>query len=216
MKYIIANWKANKTVDEARDWAEKFIHIYRPRANLTPIICPPFPLILIIYESLKSVPYVAIGSQDISSFEGGAYTGEVTAKSLSSFITFALVGHSERRAYNHESEEAIAKKVSMAKKCDIQPILCVRNQNDKIHSDAGFIAYEPVKAIGTRNNESIDNVLSMREKMKLPSQTKFIYGGSVTSENSNSYINHELIDGLLVGTASLDPLHFCSILESIR
>ncbi len=216
MKYIIANWKANKTVEEAKEWSDKFLSNYQPRANLTPIICPPFHLVQGIYESFRTVSSVAIGSQDLSSFEDGAYTGEVTAKSLSSFITYALIGHSERRTYGNESENTVAKKVSLAKKYGIEPILCVRNENDNIYSDSDFIAYEPVAAIGTGKNESVDTVLAMREKMDLPAQMKFIYGGSVTSENSSSYINHELIDGLLVGTASLDPLHFCSILESIR
>ena len=74
-----------------------------------------------------------------------------------------------------------------------------------------FVAYEPVAAIGTGQNESLDKVLEMKKKMTLPAGCIFIYGGSVNEKNVHEYLVSDEIDGFLIGKASLDPAQFLAI-----
>lgn len=224
MKYVIANWKANKTLEEAQAWIKEFIRIIEADSNilmsleenrLTVVIAPTHPLIYPLKEMLGERKNIYFGSQDLSSVEEGSYTGEVTAKSLSSLIKFALIGHSERRNKLNETEDLIGKKIDLSKKYNIDTILCVRGTQDKVYENAVFVAYEPVYAIGTGNNEDVSTVLKVRNELSLKPGMKFIYGASVDSNNCREYLEKEEIDGLLVGTASLDPTSFCSILEKV-
>lgn len=224
MKYIIANWKANKTLVEAENWIETFIAILNSNEKiknslindkLTVIIAPPYPFIIPLKNKLGNQKNIFMGSQDLSSVEEGSYTGEVTAKTLSSLINYAMVGHSERRANFNETEEWIEKKIDLAKKHGIEPILCVRNNDDHIYDGVKFIAYEPPSSIGNGNNEDVSKVIDMKKRLSLKEGVKFIYGASVDGQNCQDYFKNSEIDGLLVGTASKDPNSFCSILEKV-
>lgn len=224
MKYIIANWKANKTLAEAENWIETFIAILNSNEKiknslindkLTVIIAPPYPFIITLKDKLNGQKNILIGSQDLSEIEEGSYTGEVTAKTLSSLVDYAIIGHSERRANFNETEERIEKKIGLAKKYGIEPVLCIRNNNDHVYDHAKFIAYEPPASIGNGNNEDVSKVIDMKKRLSLKEDVRFIYGASVNDENCQEYLKSNEIDGLLVGTASKDPNSFCSILEKV-
>jgi triosephosphate isomerase len=75
-----------------------------------------------------------------------------------------------------------------------------------------IVAYEPIEAIGTENNESPEKVITFKERIKLPVDNIFLYGGSVNQDNAKSYTQSDKIDGLLVGGSSLDPLSFFKII----
>lgn len=186
----------------------------RVQNNVTIIICPPYPFIPLLIEKMARLPFVKIGSQDLSLYYQGAYTGEVTAHTLSHLASYAIIGHSERREHFGEKEDVLFSKVEHAKKANIEPVFCVRDENDTIPSAAKIIAYEPVSAIGTGQSDSLDNVLAMKATLKLPENGIFIYGGSVTESNVHLYLKHHDIDGVLLGGASLDPQRFYNIILS--
>jgi len=222
MKYFIANWKARMHFDQISDWMK----IFTEEVNQNPqlllkladnqiriIICPPFPLLMQVKNNLPAVPNIFCGSQDLSQFDEGSYTGEVTTGSLTSLINYAIIGHSERRKYFHENDALLIKKFQMAKRYDIEPIYCIRNTTDTIPIDCKLIAYEPVSAIGTGQNEALEKVIAVKHQLKLSSSQIFIYGGSVDEKNAQEYLNSKEINGFLIGTASLNPRQFYEIVK---
>jgi len=216
MKYFIANWKANKNFDEVKSWLDGFFKLYKDNKDTIVIICPPFPFITLIKDKISNFENLKLGSQDLSLFEQGAYTGEVSAKTLQGLIEYVIIGHSERRKNFGESNEAIHQKITLAKKYKIEPIFCIRDQNDLQDKEMiKIVAYEPVYAIGTGNNEPLDKVIQSKEKLNLPSNTVFLYGGSVNENNAKDYLQSDEIDGFLVGGASLNPERFYKIISQV-
>ena len=173
------------------------------------VICPSS-----CYLSL--VDDITLGSQDVSSYNNGAYTGEVSAEQLKSLnVKYCLVGHYERILYNHESINDIKNKIFNLLNNDITPIVCVSEKNtienlDILLSDVTdktkiIIAYEPTYAIGGHElptKEHIEEVFNLiKEKYN---DTKLLYGGSITSDNINIIKDINTIDGYLLGNLSLD------------
>lgn len=223
-KYIIANWKANKTYDEAQEWIAMFSTLMKEDAGIQEklqsdalhiIICPPAPFIFSLANAVGEMQNVTIGAQDISSIEEGAFTGEVSVKSIEFGAGCTLLGHSERRSIFNETEENLAKKVALAKKYNIDPILCIRGTQDTIHEGVAMIAYEPVESIGTGKNMSAAEVLEKKKTFALPQDCIFIYGGSVNEQTCVEYLQSSEIGGLLVGGASLVPETFLGIIRQV-
>lgn len=213
MKYFVANWKANKNLQEALDWIDQFLKIYQPKPESTIIICPPSPFLTVIKQKINQIKNLKLGAQNISLYEEGAYTGETTAKSLAGLVDYVIIGHSERRQYFNEDNETVAQKITLAKKYQIAPIFCIRDENDWLKdSGAKIVAYEPVYAIGTGNNEPLDKVVALKDKLQDFSDCFYLYGGSVNENNAKDYVQSDKIDGLLVGGASLDPQSFNKII----
>lgn len=214
MKYIIANWKANKTLPEVKTWLNVFLKkdLSFVKNQLQIIICPPYPFLSLVKEKLQD-HNIKIGSQDISFFEKGAYTGEVCVENLSGLVDYTLIGHSERRYYFEETARILFQKFNLALDNNIKPIFCIRSVTDIIPERTVFAAYEPVCAIGTGRNESLGKVLKVKKTLSFSKDVKFIYGGSVNENNSSYYLKNQEIDGLLVGGASLDPEKFYKIIK---
>jgi len=215
-KYFIANWKANKNLNDAFLWFDFFSKNYQPQDNKIIIICPPLPLIFPLKQKAKNRKNLYFGSQDISAFEEGSYTGEVTAKNLFGLVNFTLVGHSERRRYFFEKESSINKKIILAKKYQIEPILCISDKDEfssSFNDQLNFVAYEPLNAIGTGYNEDLNLVLKFKKDLNLKKEMKFLYGGSVDQKNSHQYLENGEIAGVLVGSSSLDPKNFLAIID---
>ena len=188
------------------------------------ILCPSATNI-----GLCDIQNIKIGSQNVSENDNGAYTGEVSAEQLKSFgAKYCIVGHSERRKYQKETNENINKKIIKLLEKDIIPILCIgetleeRNQNltdkvikkeiteamDNIPIDKQkkiIIAYEPIWSIGTGiipTNEEIDQVLGHIKEL-IPN-VKTLYGGSANEKNINQLNKCKEIDGYLLGGLSLN------------
>ena len=169
--YIAANWKMNKTVAEAAE----FIDALLPRIAATQhdvVVCPPFTALHEVVERRRGTA-VRVAAQNMHEAEAGAFTGEISAAMLVELDVEAVVlGHSERRQYFGETDEALARKVPAALAADLEPILCVGES--EAARDAGeteevlerqlqadlagleatqiaevVIAYEPIWAIGT-------------------------------------------------------------------
>ena len=215
MHYFIANWKANKNLAEAWDWIDSLLQIPSRHDRIRIIICPPAHLIYPLKIKLNNNSKIKLGVQDLSSYEEGSHTGEITAKSLKGLVDYAIVGHSERRDQLNEDYEQLDRKSNLAIKYNIQPIFCLRSDRDLIPNGVKIIAYEPVSSIGTGQNEDPLKVIGFKHKLNLAQDHIFIYGGSVNSATASSYLNLIEIDGLLVGGASLDPGEFTKIVNSV-
>jgi triosephosphate isomerase (TIM) len=174
-KIVAGNWKMNKTLEEATILASEINGMVNDevRSNTTVIFCVPFPYLLTIKNLLGTNSRIAVGAQNCSQHESGAYTGEVSAAMLKSMgIPYVILGHSERRQYFGEDGKLLAAKTDIALKHGLTPIFCcgepleVRESNGHealvkkqveeslFHLDAEaltkiVIAYEPVWAIGT-------------------------------------------------------------------
>lgn len=227
MLYFIANWKANKNLNEMRSWLDTFFKNIDKNSQtkkkiengtIKIIICPPSPLLYPLKQALDNRTGIAVGCQDISIVEGGTYTGEVTAHNLESLVDYTIVGHSERKKYFGETNVDVLKKYSFVKKYGIEPIYCVASEHDSFPSGLDFICYEPPAAISKGDAkgsfESSEKILTAKKKLRVQSQMKFIYGGSVNRNNVIEYLKHREIDGFLIGGASLDPIHFFDIIRS--
>jgi triosephosphate isomerase len=115
-----------------------------------------------------------------------------------------------------ETDEQLSEKVMQALAHNIVPVYCVRDEKDPIPNGVKFVAYEPIIAIGTGQNEPAAQTLMMKRKMKLPHDVVFIYGGSVNEKNASEYFSTGEIDGFLIGKASLDPKQFILIAETAK
>ncbi len=219
-KLLVANWKANKSLREARSWLESF-QTQDLKDVYEYVVCPPFTHLSALTAAFPSVSF---GAQDISAYEAGPYTGEVPGHVLQDFgLQYAIVGHSERRKYQHETSELVAKKVESALGAGLTPILCVdvgefEKQLDFL--DASIVervvfAYEPVHAISSfgGHEDPLETTLEHIEKLRelAGKHVHILYGGSVDTENSLMYLQEEAIDGVLVGKASLNPGTFASL-----
>jgi triosephosphate isomerase len=169
--YIAANWKMNKTVAEAAEFVDALL----PRIAATQsdvVICPPFTALTAVVERRYGTA-VKVAAQNMHEEDSGAFTGEVSAPMLVELDVEAVVlGHSERRQYFGETDEALARKVPKALAAGLEPILCVGEseqardageteavlerqlQADLAGLESGdlaevVIAYEPIWAIGT-------------------------------------------------------------------
>ena len=223
--WIIANWKSNKTIAEALDWVSKVGPAIARKENLKVVICPTFSCLSEIKKTIlvNNFPLM-LGSQDLSPFEKGAYTGEESAALLKELISLAILGHSERRQNFGESDEMVAKKVSPAKQSNIIPLYCFQDETVPVPEGCQMAVYEPTWAISTGLNNTpgsgkADTAENANEeakkiKQKYGEDLVVIYGGSVTAENVKGFISQENISGALPGHASLDPEEFIKICQS--
>lgn len=172
-KLIIAgNWKMNKTVAEALDLVHALKLELANVKEIDMIVCPPFTALHAVSEAILD-SNLRLGAQNMSEHNVGAFTGEIATVMLKEFsVRYVILGHSERRQYQKESDELISKKAQAAHGASLKPIVCVgetlaereSNQTQKVletqvrGSLAGLnkeqmtetiIAYEPVWAIGT-------------------------------------------------------------------
>lgn len=215
---FIANWKSNKTASEAVDWLKAFDKL-RENVNLENkevILCPSYLGLPFCFSYIKenNLP-IKLGVQDVSAFRQGAYSGEVSARQVKEFAMYTIIGHSERRKYNHETDDELKNKILVAKQGGLNTIYCVQDKNTFIPEDADFVAYEPVFAIGTGTPDtpkSIENTFS--EISKKTGKTNLIYGGSIDFTNIKHYTRIPLLSGFLIGSASLDPNTFINILQA--
>ena len=166
---IAGNWKLNTTPFEGAQLARDIAEATSGIDAVTQIVCPPFVGLAAVSDVLAGSE-VAVGAQDVSEHEAGAYTGEVSAAMLGGLVDYVIVGHSERRAFHGETDSVTAAKALAAVAHGITPILCVGESLDVRRSGnaietvraqlssslAGFsdwnqlvLAYEPIWAIGT-------------------------------------------------------------------
>jgi len=232
--FFVANWKLNGDFK----FIDQFIQdIQVPDDdNKCTVVCPT--AIYLDYISKQERNFY-IGAQNISNYQDGSFTGEISSKSLTELnIDFCIVGHSERRQFFHETNEDVNSKSSNLILNEIIPIICIgetlkekENNNttqvierqlkecipNSSNSTNTILAYEPVWAIGTGltpSLEQIDITLQyIRGHSKRFNEFKILYGGSVKVNNVKEIISLPNVDGALIGGASLKSEDFTKIIS---
>lgn len=223
--WVVANWKSNETIEEALNWVSivgpkiERSSLREARENLKVVVCPTFTAIEEVKKAILVGNYpLMVGSQDLSPFEEGAYTGEEAAEILKQFVDLAILGHSERRQNFGETDEMVTKKAEQAISHNIIPLVCVQGVDTPVPNGVKLVAYEPIFAIGTGNPDTPENTNNIAHTLKkrYSDDLEILYGGSVTSGNVKTFVDMENISGVLVGKASLDSEEFVKIVYALR
>ncbi|MEZ5444243.1 MAG: triose-phosphate isomerase [Gammaproteobacteria bacterium] len=172
---VAGNWKMNGTLGSIRELMDGILRHAEDISGVDIAVCPPFVYLATVAELVRPTP-VALGGQDCSVHDSGAYTGEIAASMLRDVgCRYVIAGHSERRQYHGESDELVARKFAKALEHGLVPILCVGEtlaEREAGQTEAvvgrqlgavlavstatafqrAVIAYEPVWAIGTGRN----------------------------------------------------------------
>ena len=233
MKIIAGNWKMNGDVKSLDNMINTLSGL---DTESRVILCVPYTMLR------TGNDVVMIGAQNVSKFESGAHSGEISAKMVrDTGAVVTLVGHSECRDALHDKNTDVAERAKMAILNDLIPIICVgetaterdmgltirivengvRESVPDNATDGGFIiAYEPRWAIGagiTPTNEQISAVHKIiRETLNNMgfTDTPILYGASVTGANAHEIMSVPNVDGVLVGGASLKLDDFIPIIKN--
>jgi triosephosphate isomerase len=216
---IVGNWKMNpQTLAEAKKLFNSVKKGVKDIKKSEIVICVPF----VFLSALK-----AKGAQDCFWEEKGAYTGEISPKMLKRLgIEYIIIGHSERRKHQKETDQIINRKLKAAIVEGLKPILCIDKISQLKRDLKGVspkefknlvVAYEPLFAVGTGRPcppEKADKMRILIQK-KLKGRARVIYGGSVNSQNAQIYIKKAEFQGLLPGGASLKAEEFIKIIKNV-
>ena len=238
-KLIVGNWKMNGLKDDSLERVGKLLLASQGRDELSydMVLCPPATVLSSVAERLEG-SRIAWGGQDCHAEESGAFTGNIAAPMLKDLgCGYVIVGHSERRQYQKETNAEIQAKAKAAHKAGLVAIVCIGETDDersagKAEAVVGeqlensvpetatpentVIAYEPVWAIGTGKVASNDDIKSMHAFIRANASVKarILYGGSVKGANAQEILHTPNVDGVLVGGASLKAEEFIQIAEA--
>lgn len=216
---IALNNKSNLTKEEFLKYQEDIQKLNFKTSNV--ILIPSN-----IYLASANIPNISLGSQNVSMYEMGPHTGEVSASQLRQLgVSYCLVGHSERRKEQHETNIEIRNKIKNLLNQGIIPILCIgetKEEKNTAHTviyqelqealiglpaeelKKVIIAYEPVWSIGTGLIPTSTEIESIVTKIKETYPNNLVlYGGSVTLENIEKLTQENAVDGYLLGGLSL-------------
>lgn len=236
---VIGNWKMNGSIASNTALLADLVAGVPSQPTISTLaVCVPFPYLAQVREALGDA-CISWGAQDVSAHNKGAYTGEVSAAMLLEFgCSWAIVGHSERRAMHGESSDLVAEKAQAAAVSGLTPVFCVgetlaereAGQVQAVISEQlaplfakgeelvgrTVIAYEPVWAIGTGKTATPEQAQEVHAfiRQSLPGAAKniaLLYGGSVKADNAATLFAMDDIDGGLIGGASLVAEDFLAI-----
>lgn len=239
MKYLICNLKANKNLNQILTYEHELRKI--PKSNTKIIVCPPNPFMV----CFRKDNYI-LGSQDVSKFENGPYTGEVTASQLASLnVKYSLIGHCERKAYFNEKENDIVAKIKHCLSAGIKPIYLIgetKEQHDRkktlfvLEKQIArvlnefkredikniILVYEPVWTVDSEtilDDREIEEVINFIKKViydYYELDLDVLYGGAINKTNIIKLTKIKNIDGILVGKSSLNPETVLDIYNKIK
>ena len=174
-----ANWKMNLNLQQAVELVKALVATnLNLKENQQAVFAVPFPYIIPVKQMLDGKQSIYVAAQDCSAKKNGAFTGQVSAEMLESIgLKYVIIGHSERREYNFESNSELADKINIAIDHHLQPIFCcgeslpireAGEQNSHVETQLKeslfhlsaeqiknfVIAYEPIWAIGTGKTAS--------------------------------------------------------------
>ena len=238
---VAGNWKMHGNTETARNLAAQLAEQWGDHRSVEMVVIPPFVHLGAVRAALANST-IAVGAQNISQHENGAYTGETSSQMLvDQGCDYVLVGHSERRELFDESNATVAEKFKAAQKSGLTPILCVgetlqqRQQEQTLDVVRGqiaavidcvglanvcraVIAYEPVWAIGTGEVASPQQAQQVHSAIRTQlgdagADTRLLYGGSVKASSAAELFAQPDINGGLVGGASLEAQEFLNIVK---
>ena len=207
-KIVAGNWKMHKNAEETEDLLNELIDKIPTDLEQRVIVAPTFVNLSAAADHLEFTN-IEVAAQNMHQAEGGAFTGEISASMLKSVgINIVILGHSERRAYFHETDALLANKVDTALKHEMEVIFCfgeelkdrqsgqhfnvVENQlkDGLFHLEASdwkniILAYEPVWAIGTGETASPDQAQEMHDFIRDTINKK--YGNAIAEDVSILY-----------------------------
>ena len=245
-KLIAGNWKMNGSLASNQALVvELLAGIGQPACDVA--ICPPAAYLGQVQALLAGSQAIALGAQNVSQHDNGAFTGEVSATMLQDFgVRYAIVGHSERRQHQAETDVHVAIKVKRALSAGITPIVCVgetlrereegmtefivqRQLSAVIHLngdsvDRIVVAYEPIWAIGTGQTATPAQAQAVHAALRAQLRAaaseaegvRILYGGSMNAGNAAELLAQPDIDGGLIGGAALKAPDFLSIVATAR
>ena len=247
-KRIVANWKMNGSILLCHETVRMLARMFKAgqiSKNSEIIVCPPFPFLVKIKEEFSKylsdfLEFAGIGGQDCAEYKNGAHTGEISAEMLRDCnCKYVILGHSERRTEQGESDRVIQNKISKALEFSLIPIVCVgepievfeKNETKKfLTKQLSFlkmqtksangnliVAYEPRWAIGTGQACNIKIIKEMCGFIKtiLP-DVSILYGGSVNEKNIKSIVQTEGVDGVLIGKTTLNIESFNQMIRAVH
>jgi triosephosphate isomerase len=238
-KLVVGNWKMNGGLAANATLLVALLAGWKPRPDRLLAVCAPFPYLAQVRDALAESP-IAWGAQDVSEYEAGAHTGDVSGSMIVEFgCRFVLVGHSERRQEHGETDSVVCAKAKAALATGLTPIVClgetlperdagrwqavVSRQFDAVATALSkdlplvVLAYEPVWAIGTGRTATPEQAqeahafLRRRLAEAGAEGVQVLYGGSVKAANAAALFAQPDVDGGLVGGASLDATEFLAI-----
>jgi triosephosphate isomerase len=240
-KLVAGNWKMNGSLAQLVEMSA-IAEAARATGGVDVAICPPFTLIAAAQTRSGGI---AIGAQDCHAAENGAHTGCVSVAMIKEAgARLAIVGHSERRADQHESDEEVRAKAAAALKGGLIAIVCVGESEaeraagghvvrveamlagslpDDWEEGELVVAYEPIWAIGTGKVATPADVAEMHAAIRAALEARYgergtririLYGGSVKADNAAELFAVADVDGALVGGASLTAALFVPIIEA--
>lgn len=225
---LVLNLKMNLTKDSIIEYENSI-------RDKKVIVLPQYPYLLFFRKGEYS-----LGSQDVSKFAKGSYTGEVCAKGLKNLgVKYCLIGHSERKELFHENNNDFKQKIQNTLDNDMTPIYCVNETEEDYYNDHEFknieeqleaipmftkyiiIAFEPTFLIGKSSInidiEHINKVLTFIKSylMERNINHSIIYGGGINSDNIGIVNNLDCNDGFIISTSALDINELNSIYDSL-
>jgi triosephosphate isomerase len=240
-KLVAGNWKMHGISSDIEE-VKAIAAAARDYPGVDVALCLPTVL---IERAARAVPGFPIGGQDVHHLEKGAHTGCTSAAMLvDAGASLTIVGHSERREAQRESDQEVKAKAEAALACGLDVILCVgetlqvREQGaavatvlaqldgsltDRRGSSELAVAYEPVWAIGTGKIPTTDEISEMHQAIRTRLIERFrvdgermriLYGGSVKSSNADEIFAVANVNGALVGGASLKAADFMPIVSA--
>jgi len=220
---VAANFKMYKTRKETQVYLKEL-----KKSNFQNVKVAVFPPASALMED------ELIGAQNAYPEVHGAYTGEIGLEQLNEFnINKILIGHSERRNIFHESQEFIAQKFEFFKNHGFEIFYCIGEPLEvrkrgidavgeylkaqftgiDVNYEKLIIAYEPVWAIGTGVSASKEEILQTHAYLRKITSKPLLYGGSVKLNNIKEILSIPNVDGVLVGSASLEVETFKEMIE---
>jgi len=235
---IAGNWKMNGTLQESLDFIRDLGVNVAPE-HVEVALMPPFTLLHPLAKPFED-KNVRLGAQSMYCETRGAYTGSISPIMLrDAGCHYVILGHSERRDIQHESNTLIRKKMDAAWEHGLEPILCIGEHLEERESgktnevlkeqlsvleglngnSAITVAYEPVWAIGTGKTASVEQVKETHafvhaELQRLGHDCRVLYGGSVNPGNAVELLACDGVEGALVGGASLKADSFMKIIDA--
>lgn len=242
--WVGTSWKMNKTLTEARAFAEGLPAQGDPRIQR--FVIPPFTAVREVKAMLADTS-VKVGAQNMHWADDGAWTGEISPLMLKDCnLDIVELGHSERREFFHETDETVGLKVEAAVRHNLIPLICIgetlaqREAGKAAETLAAqvtgalsklsatqksaqiLLAYEPVWAIGANGIPATSDYADARQaeiiataETLLNRRIPCLYGGSVNPGNAAELIACPHIDGLFIGRSAWNVAGYRDILARV-